>query len=268
MLSASKPTRIWESVVSICRFNGNSAQHLGSGTLFRIANASFVVTAAHIPENPNGKLFIDSIRNSFVALDGMWHCHGEPYDIAIHKLSERAVEMLRCNHFLCLEDTEDDAQSPTAVYAMFGYPHCWAKPSNSQSEPITVKPFEFYTFRYEHANPAIVNFDHRYHLLLNGELSKTTNQDGSPVAFCDLSTSLKGMSGCCVWRIGDYRNQLELWHNERPRIVGVENAVYKNPGIIKATRWLFVYKLIAFAYPELETTMQTSMKSSFRAFIK
>lgn len=65
------PARAWKSTVVIVRAQKPDVIQLGTGTLFRIADKSFVVTAAHViraASDLNQTVGIGGAGNNFVAV--------------------------------------------------------------------------------------------------------------------------------------------------------------------------------------------------------
>jgi hypothetical protein len=117
--------------------NGTIHQ-FGTGTLFRIADNFFLVTAGHVIKDACklGKtLGIGaSDDRSFIALTGKVSSEGQygttidPLDIGLYRLPSDAVARMKQQRFLFLDEIEFDEQS-TAVYMLFGFPSVWSSPS-------------------------------------------------------------------------------------------------------------------------------------------
>jgi hypothetical protein len=89
-----------------------------------------------------------------------------------------------------------------------------------------------------------------------------TNKDGKLVNFADRNGvplkfpgDLSGISGCSIWKIGEYNKPLSEWKRYRPKIVAVQTSVYSNVHIIKATRWIAVSTLLYHAFPDLRQVL-------------
>jgi len=268
------PEHAWDSTVVIVKAHDNAVHQFGTGILFRVAGDSFVVTAGHVAKEAvkHGKtLGISSATSSFVAVPGQWLCSSEgqyetdkdPFDVAIHKLPESAVEKLGGKCFLRFEDIEFDSQSPTAVYTLFGFPAIWSDPSTSDSDRLQLKPFQYTTFAYDRDTGVFEEYQERFHLLLDAQLRYSSIDDGSYAKFQDLQGTdapfphrLGGISGCSVWRIGDLNVPLEDWGQERSRIVAVQTSVYHAKRAIKATRWVAVSTILHEAFPDLRAAIE------------
>jgi hypothetical protein len=271
--TAHIPDHAWDSTVAIVIGQDDEVRQFGSAILFCVAEASFVVTAGHVVKEAhknNWTLGISSANDFLVATSGQWLCSSEgqygtaedPLDVAVYKLPKNVVDRIGNKTFLRFDDVEFDSQSPTAVYTLFGFPGIWSKSSNSASENLQLKPFQFTTFAYDRDTPACGGYQDRFHLLLDGQIRGASNDDGSPAQFQNLDGKdaafprrLGGISGCSVWRIGDLNVPIDDWSQERSRVVAVQTAVYPEKQAIKATRWVAVSTLLHGAFPELRPAM-------------
>jgi hypothetical protein len=268
------PEQAWDSTVALVIMHENAVHQFGSGILFSIADDSFVVTAGHVVKQAQqyGKtLGISSATGFFVAVSGEWICSSEgqygtdkdPFDIAIHRLSQDEVAKIGHKTFLRFDDIDFDSQSQTAVYTLFGFPCIWSKPSSSESDELKLKPLQYTAFAYDRMTEALEEYQERFHILLSAQQRDCSNLDGSPAQFQDLNGNdapfpekLSGISGCSVWRIGDLNVPIKNWDQEQSRIVAVQTGVYNSAQVIKATRWVAVSTLLHVAFPELRPAMQ------------
>jgi hypothetical protein len=174
---------------------------LGTGILFQVGEASFVVTAAHVAKYASEyrkTLAISSSAGSFIVIAGPFLCSFEskeagetdPFDIAVHRLSMESVQRLAGKSFLRFSDIDFQEASPTAVYSLFGFPTVWSR-TNAASDVLELKALQFTTYRFDRDKAAIEGFQDRYHLLLDAQPNGITNDDGSAAIFCDLSRSVK-----------------------------------------------------------------------------
>lgn len=175
------PEHAWDSTVAIVIAHNHNVYQYGSGILFRIADESFVVTAGHVIKEAhkyNKTLGITSANESFVAVPGEWICSSEgqygtdndPFDVAIYNLPQHAVQKLDGKRLLYLNDIDFGLQSGTGVYALFGYPEKWSKPSTSGSEKLQLKPFQYTTIAFNRDTQSFTEYQERFHLLLEAQL--------------------------------------------------------------------------------------------------
>jgi hypothetical protein len=272
--TAQIPSCAWDCTVPIVIFHEGAVRHFGTGTLFRVADHFFLVTAGHVIKQAcehNKSLgiggsddghFIALSGETLVSSEGQYGTSADPLDIALHRLSPATVARLVKKRFLLFDDIEFEPQSATAVYTIFGFPAVWSSPSKTVDEKVTYKALQYTTYRYDRDASALEEYQDRLHLLLDGQLDQATNEDATPVEFHDrdgrpiaFPRGLGGVSGCSVWRIGDLTTPLENWTTEKSRLVAVQTGVYHAKRAIKATRWIAVSTLIHDAFPDLRPAM-------------
>ena len=220
--TAQIPQLGWDSTVPIVIFHEGEVHHFGTGTLFRVADHCFLVTAGHVIKqaceyrktlgiggSDNGHLVAIG-GETLVTSEGQYGTSADPLDIALHRLSSDAVARLARKRFLTFNDVAFDRQSETAVYTIFGFPAVWSSPSKSLDEKVTYKALQYTTYRYDRDTSALDEYQALLHLLLDGQLDQTTNEDAKPIEFQDRNgkpvafpRGLGGISGCSVSRIGD-----------------------------------------------------------------
>lgn len=267
------PDQAWKSAIAIIEAEpiNETLCPFGTGTLFRVADESFLVTAGHVAkdaEKGDIPLCVPTSGNSFVQLHGSWirsadnqyGSYEDPFDIAVLKLTSKVVEKLAEDSFLRLSEVNYEEDLSKGIFALFGYPSKLSAPSTKSETQLLVRPFQLVTYAYTGTIKYIKGFQERFHLLLNAEPTDITGVSGEPVALIDregnpldFPKGLGGISGCSVWRIGRQDKAIERWGEEKPRIVAVQTGVYTK--IIKATRWIGVSTLIHSAFPELRPAL-------------
>jgi hypothetical protein len=272
-LAGRVPHHAWESVVSIVVADRPNAYQLGTGILFAVADIHFVITAAHVIRIAQGKdktIGISNGRGSFYVPDKDWYVtcpfqYGsvvDPFDIAIYQLPPDKLEQFSGKKFLRLSDVDFDEPSATAVYSLFGYPGIWAAPGSMDDPTVSLKALEFTTYAFDEDVSDLTNYKPEFHLLMGATFGECTDIDASPMSFrrrdgreARFPGDLGGISGCCVWRIGDLRIPLKEWR-QQPLMVAVQTSVYPNKAVIQATRWVGVTTLIHEAFPELRPALR------------
>lgn len=261
------PRDVWSSTVSIVLADRPIVRQIGSGTLFRIADHSFVVTAAHViasAQKIQKTIGIGARAGAnLIATGGTWFSsESNLYDVAVYPLSSEQAALLQDMRFLELENINFDDPGPSAVFTIFGFPGIWSGNADEMNDSVTVKPFEFTTYAYDRSASGLIGFDPRCHILLSAELEDASQIDGSSVDFrtrdgerARFPIGLRGISGCSVWHIGDLRVPVKYWGRQPARLSGVATGVYHANGAIKSSRWATVTTLVHAAFPELRKTL-------------
>jgi hypothetical protein len=270
------PSYAWDCTTPIVVAYKGNVQHFGTGTLFCVADYYFLVTAAHVFKQANeydlslgiggseDEYFISLKGNSLVSSEGQYGSNGDPLDVGIHHLASDAVTRLRKEKtFIHYDDIDVGKQSPTAVYTLFGFPGVWSSLSTSDKEKVKYKALQYTTYQYNRSTSLLSEYQERLHLLLDGQLDQSFDIDASPIQRANLvgnptpiTKDLGGISGCSVWRIGDFNIPADRWDLEKSKLVAVQTGAYYGPKAIKATRWIAVNTLIYHAFPELRPVMQ------------
>jgi hypothetical protein len=274
IVAGAIPARAWDSTVAIVIAHEGETHQFGTGILFRIGDASFLITAAHVVNEASiyrKTLAISTTRGGFVAISGTFMCSAkgqygsdeDPFDVAVHRLSDESLLRLGDKSFLRFYDIEFQDQSPTAVYTLFGYPAVWSRPNPAKSDVLDFKALQFTTYRFDGDTSVLKEFQERFHLILDAQADGITNDDGSRAVFRDFEgrnlgfpKKLGGISGCSVWRIGDLRLPLADWAKVEPRNVAVQTGVYPPTRAIKTTRWIAVSTLIYDAFPDMRPAIE------------
>jgi hypothetical protein len=263
----SIPSRAWESTVGIVVAHENNIHTCGTGTLFRVADMSFVVSAEHVmgaaaklkkaiaitTSMTRGPL--EPITGQLVRANGI-------YDIALVCLSEDQANRLATKRtFLRIHDVDFSDQPPKGLYTLFGFPVVWSSSPPSEQIPIEIKGLQYTTGLYQAATEEFADFRTNVHLLLDAQ--SQWDDSAAEVAFENLDGiekefpgDLNGISGCSVWRIADCSIPMTLWKHHPPKLVAVQTGVFRNAKAIKATRWAAVRSLIYEAFPELQRAIE------------
>lgn len=259
----------WSSVVAIVMEHGSELWQIGTGTLFQIADVGFVVSAAHVVRSAieRRKVLGFSAPKGFVPAASNWIVSAEyqnagldpdPFDVAIYRIPATSMERLGEKTFLQIRDVSFADPKPGAVYTLFGFPGLWSEVSGRDDELLIVKPLEFTTYAYTGPVDELLNYKPKYHILLDASVDDVTGPDGLPTAFADkegrnveFPRGLHGISGCCVWRIGNLHTPIHRWSEEPAAVVAVETGVYQKFHVIRATRWVAVTTAIYKAFADL-----------------
>jgi hypothetical protein len=266
------PRWAWDSVVSIVLSSEKTLHQFATGTLFRVADQRFVVTAAHAIRKASGHgktIGITCGSNSFVSASGNWICAEpfqydsveDPFDIAIYRIPDEIVPRFNTQRFIQLSQVNFEAVS-SGVFVMFGYPGIWAVPSKNDDEKLKIKPLEYTAIGYGGDVSSLEGYQPKLHFLLDadskgislsdGSRAELQKRDGSPATF---PRDLHGISGCPVWMIGDQHIPAGDWQSLPLGLAGVQTGVYQGSGVIRVTRWIAVTTLIHKAFPELRCAL-------------
>ncbi len=269
ILNSLIPPKAWESSVSlvIAHEYEKELHQFGTGTLLKIADDTFLVTAAHVVTQAyeHDKALCVATGNSFTQVYGNWRCSAgsDPFDVAVLRLPADVTSKMREVSYLRLQDVEFSADLSKSVFCLFGYPNRLSTPSTPYTT-MRLKPFQYMTYDYEGETNTLGGYQERYHLLLDGQ-EEGEDFDGQAARFYDRNghplqfpKDLGGISGCSVWKIVNRDRPLSEWGQYRPKLVAVQTGVYSDRKVIKATRWVAVSTLLHEAYPELRPALKLS----------
>lgn len=272
-LEARIPAVAWHATVAIIIEFNRTLKPFGTGTLLKVADQLFVVTAAHVvrqAKKDDGSLCLAGEHGTLVPADGEWFysaegqygSHTDPFDVAVLPLAENIAAKLGAKGFLRLHDVGFDEDFEAGIYCLYGFPTLWASISTEATPVMVAKPFQYVSYAFEGSTTGLSEYQERFHLLLTADPSETTDLGGDRQVFrakgnfpARFPHDIGGISGCSVWKIGDRRVPLAEWGKLTPRVVAVETSVYGNRKIIKATKWIAVSTLLAEAFPDLKPAM-------------
>lgn len=264
------PPKVSGASINLVAFNSEEKvlYQFGTGTLLKIADDSFLITAAHVPIRAKelSKSLCIGVGNAFLPLYGDWCFSSEntPYDIAALRLPIEVASKLGNTPHVRLQDIDFSTDLSKGVFCLLGYPNRLSSPSTTENTTLNVTPFQYLTYAYKGETDNLAGYQQKYHLLLSAQDGGTGNED-KLTKFVDRNgASLKvpkelgGISGCSVWKIGEYDKPLSEWKRYRPKIVAVQTGVYSEAQIIKGTRWIAVSTLLYQAFPDLGEVLKLS----------
>jgi hypothetical protein len=248
--------KIASCVTPIAASFGGKTHQFGTGTLFRAANFSFMVTAAHVLRRGktqdalfrliDGESANGPVKYADVALPKWTAYVGEEADVAVVPLSDDAVAALPNRRFLRLDDVAVRATYPGGCWVM-GYPAETVAYAESDRK-MTYNPFLLAAPLVER-NSWLDKFDEDFHFLLNARRDELWWPDSTPA---EIPDQLGGISGCPVWQVAwpDGR-----WQPDHARIVGVQTGYYRKPSLIRATHWGAVAAILHDYCPDLRNIL-------------
>lgn len=256
--------RIWESTIPILVKQGSDIRQHGTGTLLRIADRSFLVTAAHVVHQAREfhlPLLLDSGNKGLLQLPANFHVLKTPdtkpgsrddsYDLAICELNQDVIDHLGDRTYVRLLDVLVQDDNSEDLYCVAGYPTELATDWQSGppgKPPMILTKWSFTTALY-HDPSTLLRYNQNDHIVLQSSGSYIPLDDsGVP-----MPKELGGISGCSIWKT-NLAALGEKWTPNSAKIVGVQTGVYKKNNTIfaiKGTVWKAAAKLICEAYPDL-----------------
>lgn len=264
--------RVAASTVAIVGSRSGVVRQLGTGTLLAVADRKFVVSAAHVlhlAKDQDATVAISpALGGSFTALTARpWlvtpnNESGDLHDLALYEMDDREFGRLGDAVFVRIGDVCFDRDLSAAYFVVCGFPAMWSTSSEADGGNMKSKLLQYGTYPFKGTAIGLRGYDAERHILLEGTPGDLLDHNGEPTDFrtrsghpASMPGDLSGISGCSVWRIGDFRTPLEKWDVNAAQIVGVQTGVFRKAGAVKATRWNSVSTLLHSAYPDLRSTI-------------
>ena len=229
----------------------------GTGTLFRVEDAHFLVTAAHVFQTIESFQESPSVRFDNPAapmpLEGHLHMTDELLDLAVLGLDAAVVAGLSSRRFLSLSDVEFRKDLGEGWYFIHGYPFVTSYTSKDLLTTLQTD-FTYRTGVYGGSTAGFRNYDPRRHLLLASGGECRFADDVSPA---EMPPSLGGISGCSMWLGFSERHYMDEWTPNMAKVVGVQTKVYLERKVIQGTRWAGVAAVIWMNYPRLHKALES-----------
>jgi hypothetical protein len=199
-------TLLRESITPISALRGEQTVQLGTGTFFRVADESFLVSASHVWEEAGRYGFgkelcvFDPDRSTEtgvtflrpVGLLGKLYRVKEPLDVAILHLDDKAVDQLKHVRFLRLDQVGVRPRRKDRCWVV-GFPHESLKDMPAQSQWM-FNPFVLLAPFYE-GPVALENYDPKVHFLLDAARDDLWELDGTPANLGEDGSGRRGTVG-------------------------------------------------------------------------
>jgi hypothetical protein len=266
------PSWAWDSTVAVVVIDRPRVHQLGSATLFQIADAHCVVTAAHVLQSASDRDKTVGISGGldhyFVPVAENW-VRSSPgtgdtpdrYDLAVYRLPDNAVEKLSRMQFFRLSDATFDPPGPRAVYTLFGFPGVWTEPISSETDRLSVKPLEFTTYTYDGNLGGIRHYDPQLHILLAAGSEDLTDlkahRSNSAIASanaCAYLSVCRGLADVAYGTSAIWTCPSNGGLSAMPGWWGWPAPSIKHTA--RVTRWIAVTTLIDAAFPDLRPVLK------------
>jgi hypothetical protein len=244
-----------QSVTPIGAYHAGRTIQWGTGTFFRVGDASFLVTATHVwlsaKRHKLDLCVFDTTGTAdgwsgmaIVPLHGQVYFARDPADVAVVELPDETVGQLTNRRFLHLNQVALHPAT-SGCFWVYGFPQEGVREDVS-GESVRYHPLLLVGGASTESGEDLSGFDMNFHFLLDADRNNITSLDGSPGAMPDR---LEGISGCAVWQM--------MWPGQTDfdpslaRIVGVQISYYRKTSIVSAVRWGVVAHVLRVRRPDL-----------------
>ena len=227
---------------------------IGTGTLLRIADRVFLVTAAHVAnavDQSLGDALVIGLPN-----DGHLHIIGgeilvtrtDYEDIAVVALDAASIAKVRNLPTLSLGQTWLSDDAPEAIYLLSGYPQEWHRQDRAAGK-LVVGPYGLAVGLYRGDSGSFKGYEPRDHLLFTYGLNSLRDDPN----WVRSPASIEGLSGSPVWRLANLPDGAQNWTPEAMKVVAIQTGTYrvKERMIVKTTRWPVLIAMLRSAFPDL-----------------
>lgn len=237
---------------------------LATGTYFRIADKSIVVSAAHAYRwSAENDIFIPAKEGrsiAFVPLNGASYgtkpeaVIGMPnsdtgFDVGATEVAPEEMPSLSCYTPATMANVSRRNSLTNDLYCVTGYPveHTGGHPVCDGEKFRQLKQLFMGTSFYAGPVDKLASFTEGRHFLLRYDREDYTHMFGSNHG---LPQSLCGLSGASIWKTGIVDVEAASWNVSHAKIVGIQTNVYAS-GIIQGTRWHAIEKMLTTRYPSM-----------------
>jgi hypothetical protein len=248
-------------VTPICGDSPERPHQLGTGTLFRVGERSFLVTARHVVDQ-GGRLglplmiFNDGPTLRRIQLEGrLLRSQPSPFDLALFELTGEIVSGLSNKRFLRLADIELRSTVGPGYFWVHGFPEVMTH-WDSDASRFTLQRFMLGAPRLEESNPPFEDFDPACHFLLSAQAGELFTSDGRPAA---LPQRLHGISGCSLWRLYEAAQPVVTWSLDCVKAVAVQTGLHRGGAVIRGTTWRGVLQMLWDTYPNLRDSIEMNL---------
>ena len=251
MAESMRPT-FAASVLPIWSSHADLPIQVGTGTLLRVGDRRFLVTAEHVTAlatQHDYPLYIsDALPGAAnLQLEGPLK-KSKRFDVSVLELRADIVARLPNRVFLTTGSFErTEARPKDGWYIVHGYPHESSKVDNAQMKG-TATSFTYGTHPYRGDTSNLENYDAEVHFLL------AYSRQGADSVTGEIATgpsNLEGISGSSIWHTIYPGVKSSNWTPDDAKVVGVQTCLYRKSGAIRFTKWWVVNQIIRDSYPDL-----------------
>lgn len=241
-----------ECVVAIYAEHKGIPIQCGTGTLFRVADYSFLVSACHVTNlaRKGVQLYVsDAVPKApGIPLEGNLHSENN-LDVSVWHLAPQVVAELPNRKFLTLHHADRaDLRVTSGWYYLHGYPNCWSDP-RPEEQKTTVKAFTYGTVLYQGDTSTFGGYNPDIHVLLTAPREGNVDSHDTET---EMPTSLRGISGCSIWQAYYEGLPSRSWTVDDAVVLAVQTGVYGGGTVVRGTRWWIIEKILSKNYPDLE----------------
>lgn len=262
-VTAELSLRIWESTIPIAVKQGGAVRQHGTGTLLRIAQRHFIITAGHVFRDAF-KLGLPLLLGSKIVGKGTRELGGNSYtspetgaghelDLAIQELDSQMLEHLKGFQFLGLADIDRNVSFDDDLYCICGYPTELATEATPAQNTVSLRKLVYLTLPFQGATNDLPGYNARFHVLMHAAKADAAYV-GTPVA--QMPKSLVGISGSGVWKTNLTRIAANHWQARDARLSAIQTSVYTQCEAIRGTVWNAVEAMISEVYPDLRPSLR------------
>lgn len=274
-MASCVPSTVAAATVAIVGAKAPVVRQIGSGTLLAVADAHFIVTAAHVLRQAQAHGMTVGVSSgdnqNFTATTGNWMLttpsdgvtSDDQFDIAVFRLSPNQVHRFAAISFVRIADVSFERDLTYGYFVVSGYPGMWSTVPEATETSMKGGLLQYGTYAFSGNTSALAGYNAERHFLLEATPATMLDPQGKPVVFrtrsghhANMPSDMAGVSGSSVWIIGDLRVPVDSWAQGLARIVGVQTGVYPSRGAIKFTRWNAVTTLIHSAFPDLRPAIE------------
>ncbi|HEY1600871.1 MAG TPA: trypsin-like serine protease [Pirellulales bacterium] len=235
----------------------NQVRQHGTGTLFRIGDKSFLVTAAHVVTSADAgghPLVFGRLEGGGVfVVEDVWTITrpdrpGEKdfRDIAIMQLGHGAVEFFANHDFVRLANVDPRMPNRGDLFCVYGFPNETSTPGEFKGQKGELRPIKLHTGLYEGSTADFETYRSSHHILLNARKSNICGDSGGQF---DFPERLNGISGCGIWRTLSAASGYQAV--DEPNLIAVQTVFYAKARVMRGTSWHTVLSLFQMQWPEL-----------------
>lgn len=233
---------LWDTAIPLIAQQGDALRQHGTGTLLRIAERRFLVSARHVftdVAKVGAALFAHNkprTQPTFLTLRGkLVHAcsQGEDrIDLGILELQPADAQSLSNYRAITLAEIDQRQDTSDDLYLWAGYPCKMATAGKAGGRGIGLTRMFASTYPYRGA-VSLEKYDPEQHILLDArrDYAEVVLGEG------EQPDSLVGISGTSIWKTNATRVGRDKWEPSLVRVSAVQTAEYPKAGVLRGTMW-------------------------------